>query len=271
MKLDSLFQTPGLNRAEFDLLRPGGFLDRYLDSAAAGENGERVKTEAGRLFRQLTSQNSETVEKALRELSEKEPEVLRETASRLMREEAETMRRDPVLNRLSDAASTLRDLGRQALAVKAENVAGQDRNPGVMLAEVPFKLNNDAGDGRMQMFYRRSKGRGDGWSSRVILDLNTTRMGPVLGDLRFFNQDMIVNMFVERQDLADYLESEAENLIDGLWGKGFKVKTRFMVLPTPAQAAPRIHAERPEIAGESLESGVSPRSEAGSHRLDVKG
>jgi hypothetical protein len=271
MKLDSLFQTPGLNRAEFDLLRPGGFLDRYLGSAANGADGEKVKTEAEQLFRQLTSQNRDSVEKALQELHRKEPEVLRETAARLTRQEAEIMRGDPLLNKLSDAASTLRDLGRQALAVKAENVAGQDRNPGVMLAEVPFRLNDDAGDGRMQMFYRRSKGRQDGWSSRVILDLNTTRMGPVLGDLRFFGQDMTVNMFVEKQDLADYLEREAESLIDGLWSKGFRVKARFMVLPTPAQAAPRIHAERPEIAGENLDGEGGAHSGAGGRRLDIKG
>ncbi len=276
MKLDSLFQTPGLNKAEFELLRPGGFLDRYLGSAANGADGPggadsagaKVKTEADRLFRQLTSQNRDSVEKALQELGREEPETLRETAARLTRRESELMRGDPLLNRLSDAASTLRDLGRQALAVKAENVAGQDRNPGVMLAEVPFKLNDDAGDGRMQMFYRKSQGKQDGWSSRVILDLNTTRMGPVLGDLRFFGQDMVVNMFVESQDLAAYLEREAESLIDGLWGKGFRVKTRFMVLPaSPARTAPRIHAERPEIAGESVEEDVP----AGTHRLDVKG
>lgn len=280
-KLDSLFQTPGLNRAEFELLRPGGFLDKYLSSFGAdfgadGTNGTgggapkaaQIKTDAEQLFRQLTSQNPETIEKALRELPEKEPEVLRETASRLAREEAEAMRREPTLNKLADAASNLRDLGRQSLAVKAENIAGQDRNPGVMLAEVPFKLNDDAGDGRMQMFYRKSKGKGDSWSSRVILDLNTTRMGPVLGDLRFFGQDMVVNMFVEDQDLAGYLERESETLVDGLWAKGFRVKARFMVLPP--RTAPEIHAGRPEIAGEKENSGVES-AVSSPHRLDVQG
>ena len=119
------------------------------------------------------------------------------------------------------------------------------------------------------MFYRRGRGKQEGWSSRVILDLNTTRMGSVLGDLRFFGQDMTVNIFVERQDLAGYLESESERLIDGLWAKGFRVKARFMVLPSRAESVPQIHASRPEIAGEDLS--VSPSSDAGVHRLDVKG
>ncbi|MCC8165898.1 MAG: hypothetical protein LIQ31_07060 [Planctomycetes bacterium] len=232
-KLDSLFQIPGLNRPETDLLRPSGFLDRYLGEQSPEADAARIKSEADALFRQLTSENSDSVKKAMAELKEKEPAVLKETASRLSERERETLRSDPLMGKLSDAATSLRDLGRQLLAVKAENLAGQDRNPGVMLAEVPLKFGDDTGDGRMQMFYRRSKGKNDGWAQRVILDLNTTRLGPVLGDMRFFNKDMILNLFVERHDLATYLESASEQLIDGLWVKGLRVNARFMVFPPP--------------------------------------
>ncbi len=212
----------------------------------------------------------------MEELKGKEPAVLKETANRLSERERETLRSDPLMGKLSDAATSLRDLGRQLLAVKAENLAGQDRNPGVMLAEVPLKFGDDTGDGRMQMFYRRSKGKNDGWTQRVILDLNTTRLGPVLGDMRFFNTDMILNLFVERHELATYLESASEQLVDGLWVKGFRVKARFMVLPPP----PSITAERPVIQGETDAAGdggdggaASSRtsSDTGTKRLDIKG
>lgn len=256
-KLDMLFQTPGLNGPGIDLLKPSGFMERFLMGAGREQQSpEQVKAEADALFRQLTSENSERVEKALKELPKKDPEVLRETAQRLSERENEMLRNHAALAKLSDAASGLRDLGRQLLAAKAENLAAQDRDPGVMLAEVPLKFNDDTGDGRMQMFYRRSKKKGDGWSSRVILDLNTTRMGAVLGDMRFFGQDMILNMFVSEKETAEYLEGEAELLVDALWEKGFRVKSRFMVLPPVA--APEIRAERP--------SGLDADG-----RLDIKG
>lgn len=273
-KLDSLFQIPGLNKPELELLQPSGFLERFLNSGQGGRDPAQVKAEADVLFRQLLSENPEQAAKAMGDLKQKDQAVLRETAARLTRTEADVVRNEPALGRLSEAASSLRDLGRQLLAVKAENLAGQERQPGVMLAEVPFKLNDDAGDGRMQMFYRRGKGKQEGWTSRVILDLNTTRMGPVLGDMRFFGQDMVINMFVEKQDTADYLERSAEDLIDGLWAKGFRVKTRFMVLPSPPPP-PELRADRPQIAGEPEPQPERPAGSSGGTtrigRLDVKG
>ena len=278
-KLDLLFQIPGLNRPEIELLRPLGMLERFLaaDSGAgsgAGSAREKIQAEAGALARNLLSDDPERVEQALRDLPRREPAVLREAASRLSRMEADLIRSEPSLNRLSDAAGSLRDLGRQLLAVKAENLAGQDRNPGVMLAEVPFKLADNAGDGRMQMFYRRSKGgRDGGWTSRVILDLNTTGMGPVLGDMRFFGSDMILNMFVEKRETADFLGGAADELADGLHAKGFRLKSRFMVLPPPP-APPEIQAQRPEIAGAADAGGTPPPVPGDTKRrgrLDVKG
>lgn len=267
-KLDMLFQTPGLNGSGIDLLKPSGFMERFLSGAGREQQtSEQIKAEADSLFRQLTSENSERVEKALKELTKKDPEVLRETAQRLSERENEIMRNHTALAKLSDAASGLRDLGRQLLAAKAENLAAQDRDPGVMLAEVPLKFNDDTGDGRMQMFYRRSKNKGDGWSSRVILDLNTTRMGPVLGDMRFFGQDMILNMFVNEKETAEYLETEAEMLVEALLDKGFRVKTRFMVLPPVA--APEIRAERPAgLGGEDPDKATIRDTEG---HLDIKG
>ncbi|MCD8349456.1 MAG: hypothetical protein LUC93_02430 [Planctomycetaceae bacterium] len=263
-KLDTLFQIPGLNRPELELLKPSGFMERFLQSSVDGPDAQQVKEDARTLLRQLTSEDARQVERGLRDVKNKSGDVLRETAARLNEREVEVIRNNTVLNRLADAATSLRDLGRQLLAVKAENLAGQDREPGVMLAEVPFKLNDDAGEGRMQMFYRRRKDKGEGWNNRVILDLNTTRMGPVLGDMRFFGQDMVLNMFVEHQETAKYLEASGNDLIAALAEKGFRVKARFMVLPL--RTAPEIRADRPVIAGEES---AATSSDGG--RLDIKG
>lgn len=269
IKPDPLFQTPGLNRPEIEILKPSGYLDRYL--RGDGDVSAKAKADATTLMNDLLADDRERAAGALRELPTKDAAALRETAARLSRLEAEIMRGEPLLNRLSDAASSLRDLGRQLLAVKAENVAGQERNPGVMLAEVPFKLSDNAGDGRMQMFYRKSKAQGDGWSARVILDLNTTGMGPVLGDMRFFGNDMTLTMFVGQQSAADFLSAAANELADDLLEKGFRLKSRFLVLPPPPQP-PSITAERPAVAGETdsipadaVKPGAMRRS-----RLDTK-
>ncbi len=252
-KLDSLFQIPGLNRPELELLRPGGFLDRFLDAAADQPPAPRARADADALLRELLSDTPRAAARARDELPQRDSAVLRQAAARLSEMETELLRADPLVSKLADAATSLRDLGRQLLATKAENLAAQDRNPAVVLAEVPFKLNDDAGDGRMQMFYRRGKKKGDGWSSRVILDLNTTRIGPILGDMRFFGQDMTLNLFVDRAEAADYLSASAGELEENLSAKGFRVKMKCMVLPPPPPA-PTLDAERPLIAGEEAPS-----------------
>ncbi len=236
------YLTPGGNRPEMELLKPAGFLDRFL-SAGTGQDA-KLGRDAEALLRDLLSDNPEKQAEALRDLPGKNKALLRETASRLASMEQQLLRADAQLNKLSDAASSLRDLGRQLLAVKAENVAGQERNPQVMLAEVPFKLADNGGEGRMQMFYRRSKSKADSWTSRVILDLNTTVLGPVLGDMRFFGSDMVLNMFVDDQKTADFLAQSGDELAEQLLGKGFRLKSRFMVLPPPPPP-PQLDAARP--------------------------
>lgn len=274
------FQLPGVNAADVELLRPMGVLDRFVARGEAREIGEVLRRQADQLVRNLLSDDPQKTEAALRDLKSAERPLLRAAVARLSEMEREAIRNDPVLNRLSDAAGSLRDLGRQMLAAKAENLSGFDRNPGVMLAEVPFKLADQSGDGRMQMFYRRSGDRKGGWSARVILDLNTTNMGPVLGDMRFFGQDMVLNLFVEDAGTAAFLADAADELAEALLGKGFRLKPKFLVLPPPPPP-PEIEAARPEIAGEGKreeenreEPGAGPTTGPGTgpvrRRLDAK-
>ncbi|MDR1612753.1 MAG: hypothetical protein LBT97_08205, partial [Planctomycetota bacterium] len=220
---------PGVNPPEFELLRPGGLLDQYL--AGGPRVGRPDFGEAGEAVAELLSASPERRQRAARELANREQPFLRELSSRLLAAERAALRADPFLTRLAAATNSLRELGRQFIAVKAENLAGQDRNPGVTLAEAPFRLNDSGGDGRMQMFHRRGGAAKGGWSSRVILDLNTTALGPVLGDLRFFGKDLVVNLFVGKQETADFLARESGGLTDRLLGKGFRLKARFLVLP----------------------------------------
>lgn len=275
------FQLPGVNSPEVELLRPSGTLDRILSLADQQQGVGATKDTVERLLRELLGPDSHKAESALRDLSGRGKQALANSASRLAEMERDIIRNDPVLTRLSDAAGTIRDLGRQLIAAKAENLATADRNPGVMMAEVPFKLNEDGGNGRMQMFYRRSKSAKGGWSARVILDLNTTSMGPVLGDMRFFGQDMVLNLFVDKQETAEFLAGSAEDLTEALLGKGFRLKPKFMVLPPPPPpmelpAAPvqsaisegtpaQIEQKESERPTRSLEKGTGQR-----RRIDAK-
>lgn len=254
-KLKSLFQLPGVNSREMELLRPSGYLDRLLNDAGLDGGAKTSREAVQETVKDLLSDSPEKSQAALRELPAKGRQLLREAAARLTEMERSLLRNDPAINRLADAAGSLRDLGRQLIAVKAENLAGIDREPGVMLAEVPFKLADQGGDGRMQMFYRRSKSQKGSWTARVILDLNTTNMGPVLGDMRFFGQDMVLNLFVGNADTAAYLARSAEDLSEALLAKGFRLKPKFLVLPPPPPP-PEIKAEPPALPPSGPDAGA---------------
>jgi hypothetical protein len=274
----TLFPTPGGNRPEVELLGPAGsFTDLFgLDGELPDKRGgtpSPAAKEAEKLIADLLSEQPEKAEKAWRGLPGRGPEVIREAVRQLSRLENRALRSEPLLNLLAEAAGAIRDLGRQILAAKAENLAGRERDPGVMLAEVPFTLSDSQGDGRMQMFYRRSQGKAGGWTSRVILDLNTTGLGPVLGDLRFFGKDLILNLFVDRGDTARYLEAAADDLLQALRDKGFRPRPRFLVLPPPKP--PEIRSENPLAAAPPTPAEtVAPLRPVGPRRrggLDVKG
>ncbi|MDR0362269.1 MAG: hypothetical protein LBJ46_06245 [Planctomycetota bacterium] len=246
---------PGVNTPSVELLKPGGPLEAFLADNAGGSGGGKTPArDVDAAMADLLSNTLERRAQATRELATRSEPFLRGLAARLMDTERAVIRTEPFLTRLAEAANSLRELGRQLIAVKAENIAGQDRTPGVMLAEVPFKLNEGGGDGRMQMFYRKGGSAKGGWSSRVILDLNTTVLGQVLGDMRFFGKDMVLNMFVDNKGTADFLARAGGELADKLLGKGFRLKSRFFVLPPP----PEITADRPEQLRDARETDVIP-------------
>ncbi|MDR1519586.1 MAG: hypothetical protein LBU23_05510, partial [Planctomycetota bacterium] len=132
-RLDALYALPGGNRPEVETLRPSGPLGAFLAGAggAGGEVLEKARKEAEILVRELVSEDPEKAEAARKNIARHGPEVLREAARRLDGMERRLLRAEPQVNRLAEAAGALRDLGRQLLATKAENLAGRDRDPGV--------------------------------------------------------------------------------------------------------------------------------------------
>ena len=56
----------------------------------------------------------------------------------------------------------------------------------------------------------------------MVLDLNTTNLGPVVSDLRFSPGKLDIRMVAADEGAVSVLESEADGLMDVLKEKGFK-------------------------------------------------
>jgi len=160
-------------------------------------------------------------------------EFVRHLQTELAKLEGAEISRHPVLSRLADAAETVQGMERRALAYKAENIAGLRREPAMFVAEVPFRLNEDDGEGRLQVLYRRSKpdGQNKRWNARVVLDLQTTNLGPVVGDLRFVGREAELRMFCSSAELASFLRAHAGELKEALREKDFHCAPVFSVIP----------------------------------------
>ncbi|MFH0910351.1 MAG: hypothetical protein V1918_02415 [Planctomycetota bacterium] len=162
------------------------------------------------------------------------------------REEA-LLRSDPVLARLASAHEAVRALHEQSLAYKAENLAGAQKEPGVFVAEVPFRLAGELGHGRLEVSCRTAKGRSAtrAWSSRVVLDLHTSRLGPVLGEMRFTPSRLDVDLATEGEETVAALGAEGDALRAALEEKGFHPRLRFSVIPPEETDEEKAPAERP--------------------------
>ncbi len=207
----------------------------------------------------LQAENPEQAAEAVRRAVESQDQAaLRTLSAELERAERDALARDPVVQRLGDALDALREVGRRFLVYKAENLSSLRQDPSVFVAEMPFRLGEEEGSGRVQLFYRRRQQReGRRWSARVVLDLQTTRLGPVVGDLRFYKQDLSLSLFSANRELSDFLARDRKDLIGGLQDKGFHASARFLVIPDaePVRTTP------------SRDGALPPRAEG---RLDVE-
>lgn len=161
-------------------------------------------------------------------------DTLRELAGRLQDTEKEEIAKSPQLQKLSDAAQTLRELGRAFIAQKAENLATLRQDPAMFVANVPLNFSGEEGDdGKLQMYYRKAKkGTDKNWSQRIVLDLNMSMLGNIIGDLQFKEKQLNVTLLSDNADTVFYLQSEAERLEEGLNKAGFSCKPAFKMVET---------------------------------------
>lgn len=183
--------------------------------------------------------------------------TLRELAAVLQQAERSEIDQLPGLRELRDASDALRDLGRTFVAQKAENLAAQE--PLVWSGSVPLKFGNDSKDGHLQMFYRKGGKEGKDWTQRVVLDLDMSAIGTVVGDLKFLNGQLTVALLAPEAQTVRWLESGSEELAAGLEAAGFPCAPAFRVLPRKSAATAGLQEDKAE---------PTPRTAPG--RLDIR-
>jgi len=164
------------------------------------------------------------------------PETLGRLQAALQAREQAAVQADPLLGRLAAAHEAVRGLQEPALAAKAQALAATGQERTVFVAEVPLTLAGQTADGRLSVYYRRGRGRGPGagpWSTRVVLDLHTTGLGAVRGDLRFLPSRLDAVLGTDGEETTALLGSEAEALRDALVDRGFRPRLQFRVVRPP--------------------------------------
>jgi len=206
----------------------------------------------------LDAPDAETAVQRLRLLLTERPELLPALAARLEQAEREALSRLPAASRLADAAQALSDAGRRLFASKLESVAGLRQEPSLMVAEIPFRLGSEETQGRLQV-YRRNAGRSSDsrfWTARILLDLTTTNLGPVVGDMQFRQKNLDLRLFAPNEAATEWLAGERQTLIEALREKGFSCRPRFLLIPPsnepPAPAAAADGQPPPRSSGLDL-------------------
>ncbi len=191
-----------------------------------------------------------TAAEIARRFVEEHPSLARELVAHLEGAEREDLRQQPAMRSLAEAAQALSDAGRRLLVYRAESLAGLRHEPAYFAAEIPFRFQEDREDGVLRLYWRRSQRQGVAWNARVVLDLQTTRLGPVVGDMLFMGREIRLRLYSATAEIADYLAANQQELTAALRQKGFACLARFAVIPQ-AVAAPEDTAPRPQPAAAS--------------------
>lgn len=268
--------SPILPRNEHDISFPTASLEKTTSPNAGNSGIPLPKGEIAEWIQTfLDAPDREIVERAVQRFAEPpDPTRLRATLDALETLERSMVRRDPAISRIAEAVSDLQRLNRLFLAYKAENLAGLRHDPMVFVAEIPIRFGEENGTCRIQVFRRQGRGRGTSdpsryASARVVLDLETTNLGPVVGDLLFIRgracQDETVSssappstplhqihlrFFAADEERRQYLEANAEELVAALREKGFSCSPHFGLIPVHGKEAPAASSsERPTASG----------------------
>ena len=182
----------------------------------------------------LNAPSAQKAEELTRELLRSvDKDTLRTLAGTLQEIEREEIQKHPALNSLREASHELRELGRALVAQKAENLAQSRNDPASFNTSIPFTFNDSSGngdEGKLSMFYNRSKGRKGDWQQRVILDLNMSVLGNIIGDIQFLDGMINVNLVSSERDTVAILEGEKDELSGGLENLGFEVSIGVRLL-----------------------------------------
>jgi hypothetical protein len=239
-----------------------------------GSEGEVTAEERAALERLFSSRSGELRAGEARQAAQTlRPETATRLATVLADREQAAMQQDPLIRQLGDLHEGLRNLAERASAFKAETIAGMRQEPGIFVAEVPFREGGEGSDGRLQVWYRRRKrGNTEAHSHRVLLDLNTTRLGAVVGDLRFQPSQLDLAVRVEDEDARAHLHSGVGELEDGLKDQELKLEVRIEVDEITGPAVPAGEEEQAEDGARprQVRNGDDRDEGTGPPHLDVR-
>lgn len=248
--LKERFAHPGINNL------PEFWQKVDIDSATL-ENSDISKIKQT-IEQILTAQTPEKAQHAAKEMLQTiDRDTLRTLASTLQEIEREEIQKHPALQSLKEANKELRELGRALVAQKAENLSTSRNDPASFNTSIPFNFNNGNDgeeDGKLSMFYNKSKGKKGNWQQRVLLDLNMSVLGNIIGDIQFHEGIINVSFISSNKDTVNILEKDKEDLLTGLESLGFQASVGVRLLEPKAEKAA------------SKEASLTPST----HLLDVK-
>ena len=248
--LKERFAHPGINNL------PEFWQKVDIDSATL-ENSDISKIKQT-IEQILTAQTPEKAQHAAKEMLQTiDRDTLRTLASTLQEIEREEIQKHPTLQSLKEASKELRELGRALVAQKAENLSNSRNDPASFNTSIPFNFNNgsDGGeDGKLSMFYNKSKGKKGNWQQRVLLDLNMSVLGNIIGDIQFHEGIINVSFISSNKETVNILEKDKEDLLTGLESLGFQASVGVRLLKPKSERAA------------SKEAPLTPST----HLLDVK-
>ncbi len=138
---------------------------------------------------------------------------------------------DTVINRIVQAHRAVDSIIEKAAAYKAENIVGHHKEPTVFIAEIPFHLGEDSGDGKLKFYGRKNnQSKNKNWNHRVVLDLIMSNLGPVLGDMRFSEDRLNITIGIADENSENVISEKIPELSSILQGKGFDVTVSVKVL-----------------------------------------
>ena len=189
----------------------------------------------------LTAQTPEKAQHATKEMLRTiDRDTLRTLASTLQEIEREEMQKHPALQSLKEANKELRELGRALVAQKAENLSNSRNDPASFNTSIPFNFNNENGDGedgKLSMFYNKSKSKKGNWQQRVLLDLNMSVLGNIIGDIQFHEGIINVSFISSNKNVVSILEKDKDELLSGLEDLGFQASVGVRLLEPKTEKA----------------------------------